>query len=283
MAREPFNDLWANTPTNPGNDASFSEPRATIFDTGWEGGADKDAPKAGEQNWWQNRADSALQDIERYGVMTWDADAIYAAGAPVKAADNNYYESLTNTNTANDPTSSAGFWRLIGTSLYSIVPVGSVISIAHSGVPDTGWLKCNGAILTRTSYARLFTKLGTTWNDGTESTVQFRIPDLRGELIRGFDDARGIDIGRAFGSLQLDSLQNITGGFGDMPRGLSGGLVTGLGASGAFYVAATSTNVAAAGPGTVPYAAFAFDASRIVRTSTETRPRNRAMNFWIKY
>lgn len=263
MAREPFNDVWANAPSNPGNDASFIEPRAVIFDTGWEGGADKDAPKAGEQNWWQNRADSAMQDIERYGVMTWDADAIYAAGAPVRATDSNYYESLANSNTGNNPTSTSGSWRLLGSSLYSVVPVGSGVLVYHNGVPDTGWLKCNGSVLLRASYPRLFAAIGTIHNTGGEATTQFRLPDMRGEFPRGWDDGRGVDTSRVLGSAQTGDVQAHT------------------------HLAPTTVS-AATGTFEVPGVGYnAYDYINAAPTSstggTETRPRNKAVNFWIKY
>lgn len=278
MAREPFNEVWANAPTDPGNDASFKEPRASIFDTGWEGGADKDAPKAGEQNWWQNRADSALQDVERYGVMTWDTDAIYAAGAPVKASDGNYYESLGNTNTGNNPATTTGFWRLIGTSLYSVIPVGSVIAVAHNGVPDTGWLKCNGSVVLRTTYSRLFDKLSTTWNTSGEATTQFRLPDFRGEFLRGFDDSRGVDSGRTFASAQAS--QNLAHQHGSP---------TAADATAGPYEVPAPAGTRISGVTVSGFAAFDYGGTggAVAYTSvdggTEARPRNRAINFWIKY
>lgn len=274
MAREPFNDVWANAPTNPGNDASFIEPRAVIFDTGWEGGADKDAPKAGEQNWWQNRADNALQNLERYGVMTWDTDAIYSAGAPVRATDDNYYESLANANTGNDPVSTSAYWRLIGPSLYGVVPVGSIMAIAHNGVPDLGWLKCNGSVLLRASYARLFAKISTTWNSSGEATTQFRLPDLRGEFLRGFDDARGVDSGRAFASRQRATLVTY-----DDPG--TNATVDTVRSTPSNASADTISQADYSGT-SLSYSIAGFSAPALA-TGGGARPRNTAINYWIKY
>ena len=80
------------------------------------------------------------------------------------------------------------------------VPVGAVAYFAANSVP-TGWAKANGAALSRTTYAALFAAIGTTYGAGDWSTT-FNIPDLRGEFLRGWDDARGVDSGRVFGSAQ---------------------------------------------------------------------------------
>jgi len=79
-------------------------------------------------------------------------------------------------------------------------PAGQVALYARSTAP-TGWLKANGAAISRTTYAALFTAIGTTFGAGDGSTT-FNLPDLRGEFIRGLDDGRGVDAGRALGSPQ---------------------------------------------------------------------------------
>lgn len=75
--------------------------------------------------------------------------------------------------------------------------------------PPTGWLKCDGSAVSRTTYNGLFSIIGTTFGNGDGSTT-FNLPDLRGEFIRGWDNGRGIDSGRAFGSAQTDSLKSHT-------------------------------------------------------------------------
>lgn len=83
--------------------------------------------------------------------------------------------------------------------------VGSVSAFATSTVP-TGWLECNGAEVSRTTYANLFARIGTTFGTGNGSTT-FNIPNLQGEFIRGWDNGRGIDTSRAFASFQQDAFQ----------------------------------------------------------------------------
>lgn len=58
--------------------------------------------------------------------------------------------------------------------------------------------------MSRTTYADLFAAIGTTFGVGDGSTT-FGLPDLRGEFVRGWDDGRGIDSGRVFGSDQADA------------------------------------------------------------------------------
>ena len=67
-------------------------------------------------------------------------------------------------------------------------------------VPE-GYLKCNGAAVSRTQYQALFAAIGTTYGIGNGTTT-FNLPDVRGNAIRGYDDGRGIDSKRAFGSEQ---------------------------------------------------------------------------------
>lgn len=88
------------------------------------------------------------------------------------------------------------------------VPPGTVIWTARSSAP-TGYLKANGAAVNRTTYADLFTAIGTTYGAGDGSTT-FNLPDLRGEFVRGWDDGRGVDSGRAMGSTQADAYRSHT-------------------------------------------------------------------------
>lgn len=87
-------------------------------------------------------------------------------------------------------------------------PPGTVIMLAATNIP-TGYrlLKCNGATISRTAYADLFSVIGTTFGVG-DGVNTFRLPDLRGEFLRGWDDGRGVDAGRVFGSWQTDEFRS---------------------------------------------------------------------------
>ena len=77
----------------------------------------------------------------------------------------------------------------------------------------TGWLKANGAAVSRTAYAALFAAIGTTYGAG-DGRSTFNLPDLRGEFIRGWDDGRGVDTGHLFGSAQADAMRQHYHGIG---------------------------------------------------------------------
>lgn len=64
-----------------------------------------------------------------------------------------------------------------------------------------GWVKANGAAISRTAFARLFGYYGTTYGAG-DGVATFNVPDYRGEFPRFFDDGRGLDTGRVITSVQ---------------------------------------------------------------------------------
>ena len=82
------------------------------------------------------------------------------------------------------------------------VPAGSVFSFATTTVP-TGYLECNCAAVSRSTYASLFSAISTTWGVGDGSST-FNLPDLRGQFVRGWDNSAGVDSGRSFASSQSD-------------------------------------------------------------------------------
>jgi len=88
------------------------------------------------------------------------------------------------------------------------IPSGALQVFAMSVAP-TGWLKSDGSAVSRTTYADLFTAIGTTFGSGDGSTT-FNLPDLRGEFVRGWDDGRGVDTGRGFGTSQTDEFKSHT-------------------------------------------------------------------------
>lgn len=103
--------------------------------------------------------------------------------------------------------------RLLDASdLLGMVPSGTVLYFAGRTAP-AGWLKANGAAVSRTAYAALFAAIGTTYGAG-DGRSTFNLPDLRGEFIRGWDDGRGVDTGHLFGSAQVDAVRQHYHGIG---------------------------------------------------------------------
>ena len=90
------------------------------------------------------------------------------------------------------------------------VPAGSIFTFASTTVPS-GYLECNGAAVSRSTYATLFATISTTFGVGDGSST-FNLPDLRGQFVRGWaNNATGTgDDGRSFASSQSD--QNKTHG-----------------------------------------------------------------------
>jgi len=142
-------------------------------------------------------------------------------------------------------------------SSFQSAPTGSISAMAVNIVP-TGHLECDGSAVSRTTYADLFSAIGTVFGSG-DGTTTFGLPDLRGEFIRGFDNGRGVDSGRTFGSSQSDDFKSHThtkDSYGPEYSGAFTG-VKGL------YPNTSGTNTGATG-------------------GSETRPRNIALMYIIK-
>ena len=146
-------------------------------------------------------------------------------------------------------------WRQLAVSGYEI---GKVAWFAMSTAP-TGYLKANGAGLAPGTYPALFAAIGYT-HGGSGGT--FNLPDLRGEFVRGFDDGRGADSGRVFGSAQNAMV-------GPHSHDVTAYLSSGGSSSGVVRISGTGATGAAFPTGN--------------GTGTETRPRNVALLACIKY
>lgn len=150
------------------------------------------------------------------------------------------------------------------------VPAGSVHYFAMQSAPD-GYLVANGALVSRTVYARLFSAIGTTFGEGDGGST-FQLPDLRGEFLRGWDTGRNLDPDRGFGSAQGDAIRNITGGVSVKNGSIAFGAFKALRGNGADIDSGFWTDTYAD-----------FDASRVVPTASENRPHNVALLACIKY
>ena len=128
-----------------------------------------------------------------------------ALRAPDNAASDITLTLPSSDGNADDVLQSDGSGNLSFAALPQAVPTGSVHMMATTTAPS-GYLKCNGAAVSRTTYADLFAIIGTAHGAGDGSST-FNVPDLRGEFVRGWDDSRGVDSGRNFGSSQSDNEQ----------------------------------------------------------------------------
>lgn len=171
------------------------------------------------------------------------------------------------------------------------VPTGTVTYGYYASAPP-GTLFLHGLVYNRADYPALYALAvsaglivtDAVWNTGSndkgmfssgDGTTTFRVPDIRGRFIRCINtSASGIDLGRTLGSVQTDALQDITGTLGIITGGGPG---TGAFAVDGAHVNHLNSGVAGTEPG------ITFDASRVARTSTETRPTNVALSFCIYY
>ncbi|MCL1431594.1 MULTISPECIES: phage tail protein [Enterobacter cloacae complex] len=180
---------------------------------------------------------------------------------------NKLAEKLAKDQNGADIPDPALFVKNLGLGEGSALPVGVPIPWP-SATPPTGWLKCNGAAFTAAQYPRL-----------AQAYPALKLPDLRGEFIRGWDDGRGVDSGRTLLSLQADALQRLTGtlemgnGIGLMtrPHASTGGVFS----EGPERVQTPTTQQ------TTGYA-VSFDSAGIARSASETRPRNIAFNYIVR-
>lgn len=151
-------------------------------------------------------------------------------------------------------------------------PIGAIMAYASNIVP-IGWLLCDGRTITREDYAELYDLIGD------------KLPDLRGQFVRGLDNGRGIDPNRELGSEQGDAIRNIAG------RSYHGTALTTImernAVSGPFFgsdfkkYADLSSLLEYTATTEYPYKVD-FDASRVVPTAEENRPKNVALNYIVK-
>lgn len=135
------------------------------------------------------------------GVWTLRRDTVIQSsngGSLVNFAAGNRYISLT----VLAPTTDA--IRFDWQTALGLDMSGAVSYFAMNAAPS-GWVRCNGAALSRTAYSRLFSKIGTQFGVGDGSTT-FNVPELRGEFVRCWDDGRTLDNGRVLGNIQDHAL-----------------------------------------------------------------------------
>lgn len=155
-----------------------------------------------------------------------------------------------------------------------VLPVGAVLW-TPSSVALAGMLLLNGQLVSRATFARLWTFANGSGNITDEATftasqwgsfstgdlaTTFRLPDTRGEFMRGWDNGRGVDTARLIGSSQADLFKSHTH--------------TSNAASTTSIVVNNGAGVPVAQGGTATINATG---------GSETRPRNVAMNCCIKY
>lgn len=154
-------------------------------------------------------------------------------------------------------------------------PVGTIIMYYGSIAPG-GYIICNGSAFSATKYPRLHALLGKTTT-----------PDMRGYFVRGYGPAGSVDpdaAGRGIGSVQGDAIRNITGSIISTGEAVHDWGEGPYADAGALY---HTTGYKHGSVNTTAYdgqlAGIVFDASRVVPTAAENRPKNIALLYCIKH
>lgn len=147
-------------------------------------------------------------------------------------------------------------------------PIGTIIAF-YGSVAPYGYLPCSGQTVSSSTFPSLVSFLG-----GTTSAT---IPDLRGEFLRGWDNGRGVDVGRAVKTAQADMATDhwhaglAVGTGGTAPQ--TGSVVSG------GITATTATIGSAVLPQILTSKVFGTSGNAF---GTETRPRNVSVLYCIK-
>jgi hypothetical protein len=191
---------------------------------------------------------------------------------------------------------------------YSQLPSSPYAEIAHNAISypagliapfagtkdkvPNGWLLCDGSAVSRSDYANLYDAIGVCWGTG-DGVTTFNLPDLRGMFLRGVSDDSGNDpdadsrvlltdnggnTGNNVGSYQGDAIRNITGKI----NGLDAYKYINGTTSGAFYVQHEDKYYGTHSRDNDNSLVF-FDASRVVPTGSDNRPKNVYVTYIIKY
>jgi hypothetical protein len=163
-------------------------------------------------------------------------------------------------------------------TLYRSVPVGAFMWFCGTEVP-TGWLECDGSSLSRTSYAKLYAVIGTTYGEGDGDGKTFSLPDLTtvGRFIR----SRTSD--SAVGTVQGDAIRKI---WGQLRYSRGGNVPSGdysTDNSALYWALWNYETFATSSSLKYGLASITLDSSLTIPTASEIRPYNISMIACIKY
>ena len=186
--------------------------------------------------------------------------------------------TVTNIQTADIADGQITLAKLVTTIQQALLPAGAVQAFAMNAAPS-GWLAADGSAVSRTTYASLFAAIGTQYGVGDGSTT-FALPDLRGYFVRGSGTNGDGTASGTFATKQADDFKSHTHTATVTDPGHTHGtnavripLGTGLGGGSQSTTAAASVNAATTG----------ITVSNASTGGTETRPRNIAMLYCIKF
>ncbi|EKM6429319.1 phage tail protein [Cronobacter sakazakii] len=168
----------------------------------------------------------------------------------------------------------SAFLNNLGLGAGSALPVGVPVPWPLAAAP-AGWLKCNGAAFTAAQYPKL-----------AQAYPGLKLPDLRGEFLRGWDDGRGVDVSRgllsAQGAMTFDHRHWIPTSSGSGGDGSMTAVFLDNNTAMAYYPNGTNEYNPNPSTGTLlqTYSAKAAYGSGMF--GDETRPRNIAFNYIVR-
>uniref|UniRef100_UPI0039057F71 phage tail-collar fiber domain-containing protein n=1 Tax=Pseudomonas sp. KCJK9016 TaxID=3344556 RepID=UPI0039057F71 len=173
----------------------------------------------------------------------------------------------------------------------SALPVGSIVAFPVD-TPPPGFLELDNSVKSSATYPDLSAYLGGKFNKGDEGVGNFRLPEARGEFLRGWDHGRGVDAGRGLGSLQsmLSEGHSHVTGVNDTAAVAAIQSARGMGAGvgswpyGAEAIGITGTNTVSTNTTYYPSGEDSWlkTGPAISSGNGETRPRNIAVMWCIK-
>lgn len=239
--------------------------------------------------------DTLIKEAEQYGVMRWNNTTTYKEGGFCLGQDGKLYQAKRD-NQGKEPTANADDWGIYpelspyqlksnlsqaidsSTEKYpsnkavldainsKTLSVGLLMPFAGD-IPPPGWLRCDGAAISRITYANLFAVIGTKYGVGDRVNT-FNIPNFVNRTFWG---------GLTSGAYLEGTLPNITGTVGNLGR-TKGAIFTG-----AFYDAGNNGDVDYSN---VIGAKAGFDASRSsnkYQNGALVRPESIQTMILIKY
>jgi microcystin-dependent protein len=224
------------------------------------------------------------------GLWSYNSAFDYPVGRVVLYTDGNLYKCiLANDSTdPKDPTDSA-YWTKVPT-LADFDEIGfktGDIKIHTTSTVPNGWLLCNGAGVSRTTFSNLFAKIGTTFGRGDDSTT-FNIPDLRDRYIIGANtNALGTKVEEQLPNINGDYRLGGVGSTSNVNVSLGWGMISTAYPSGALSAKVGSCNAVSNVPSASYNQAYGLDfnansSNSIYTDSGKVYPASIALNFIIR-
>lgn len=267
---------------NVGDGTISSDPATlqggTAWPLGWKAATDNffQIPRGEEMEGVQRVFSAAIVQQFTDGITFWQANMPVTQYQTVVQYQSEtdlpkLYVNITGTNTTTPPPQDAVNWLVFFDPLVSGQPTGSVIIWSTASAP-AGYLICDGSAISRTTYANLFSVIGTTYGSGDGNTT-FNLPNFINRYAIG---------SQSVGTYIAESLPNVNATF----LATTNGSQT---ASGAVTVGGAVSQLAFSGGGGYPGTGdhtFVFNANSsnpVYQNSAKVRADSLCVSYIIKY